>query len=464
LPIRFFGTEEQKRKYLSKLTSGEWVAAYSLTEVGAGSDANNVKTRAMLSSDGSHYIFNGEKKFVTNGGFADVYTVFAKIDGEDKITAFIVERGFSGVTVGKEEHKLGIQGSSTSDLVFQDAIVPVENLLGERGRGFKIAVNILNLGRFKLGAACLGAGRMCLDEALKYSKDRKQFGQPICNFGVIRQKLAQMAVKNYAMESMVYRLAGHLEEAIGRVDTKDSKAVLDAIEEFVVECSLTKIFCSEALDEVVDENVQIHGGSGFCEGNPERHYRDSRINRIFEGTNEINRMLLVGMLLKKSSVMMQIGALGKKIVEETMAPSLQSESEDMMDRLFGYLNGTKKSFLIVCDCVNDKFLPILDNGKELTKHQIVLVALADCLIEIYKLDSVLRVAQKNRNDLNDRMTRLVFSDSLFTVDRLIKELLIMCSDGDNQRTRLAMIRRLIKFTPENKEDLCNEIAEKLLAS
>src|SRR3989344_5354419 len=297
LPIRFFGTEEQKKKYLPKLVSGEWVAAYCLTESGAGSDAGGVKTVAIKNND--FYILNGTKIFVTNGGFADLFIVFAQVK-DFGLTAFIVEKSWPSVNVRGEEHKIGIQGSSTASVDFDNVVVPESNLLGETGKGFKIALNILNLGRFKLAAACLGGGRMGLEQSLKYSQERKQFGKSICKFGAIRQKLALMAAKIYAMESVVYRTAGHLEEAIGKVEANDSKAILKAIEEFVVECSLVKVFCSEALDFIVDENVQIHGGSGFCEGNPERQYRDSRINRIFEGTNEINRLLAVGMLLKKA--------------------------------------------------------------------------------------------------------------------------------------------------------------------
>jgi len=462
LPLRFFGTEEQKKKYLPKLVSGEWVGAYSLTEPDAGSDANGVKSTAVKSADGKYYILNGKKSYVTNGGFADVFTVFAKIDGKD-LSAFIVERTFLGIEVGKEEHKMGIRGSSTTPLFLDDCLVPVDNLLGEQGKGFKIAVNILNLGRFKLGAACLGAGKMCLEESLAYSKERKQFSRPISDFGAIRQKLAQMAAQNYAMESIVYRTAGLLQDATHGIDTNDSKAVLKAIEEYAIECSLVKVRCSEALDFIVDENVQIHGGSGFCEGNPERHYRDSRINRIFEGTNEINRLLTVGMVLKKAMTgVLPVMAAGKSILAEALTPQLQTEPEDLVERSLGYLNGARKSFLIVCDAVNDKFKPILDGGKALGEHQIVLMALADCLLEMYQLESVLAALKKNRNEFEERLVRLIFNDSLFALDRLIKELLVMCSEGDSQRTRLAMVRRFMKFNVENKDLLCSNIAEILL--
>ncbi len=458
LPLRFFGTEEQKQKYLPKLVSGEWVAAYCLTETGAGSDAGSVKTVAIKDND--HYILNGTKIFVTNGGFADLFTVFAHVK-DFGLTAFLVERSWLAVNVGAEEHKMGIRGSSTAMVSFDNVIVSEANVLGELGKGFKIALNILNLGRFKLGAACLGGGKAALEESLKYAGERKQFGLRIIKFGAIRQKLALMAANNYAMEAVVYRTAGLLQDAMHGIGTGDSQGILKAIEEFAVECSAVKVQCSEALDYIVDENVQIHGGSGFCEGAPERHYRDSRINRIFEGTNEINRMLIVGMLLKKMDLVMKMGKAGKEIIEEAMKPSRQSEPEDLIERLLVYLNGARKSAVIVCDSVVTKFKPMLDGGKELMKNQMVLMGLADCLIEIYKLESVLKATQKNRTEANENMTRLIFNDSLFKLEQLFKELLAMCSEGDDQKTRTSMIRRFLKFNVENKNDLCNRIVEGL---
>ena len=455
LPIRFFGNEEQKQRYLPKLISGEWVGAYSLTEIGAGSDASAVKTKAVIDQHGN-FILNGEKKFLTNGGFADVFTVFAQLEGAG-LTAFIVENDFVGVEKGKEEHKMGIIGTSTVDLVLKDCIVPSMNLLGEPGKGFKIALNILNLGRFKLGAACLGAGKMCLEESLKYSKERKQFGKPICEFGAINQKLAQMAAKIYAMESVVYRTAGHLEEAIGKVNDNDPKAVLKTIEEFVVECSLIKVFCSEALDYIVDENVQVHGGSGFCEGGPERQYRDSRINRIFEGTNEINRLLAIGMLLKKAST----GGLPlmqaiKQVVGESMTSSMQTEPEDLVERLTYYLNNAKKAVLLAAGSAYEKF------GMSLEDHQMVLMGLSDCLINIFVMESSLAAFAKNKTDSNSHLVQLIFDGGLFSVERLVRKIIPMCAEGDTQKTALAMVRRLLKFTPVNHEVLCNKIVEQML--
>lgn len=459
LPIKFFGTEEQKKKYLPKLISGEWISAYSLTEGTAGSDANSVKAIATLSGDGKYYILNGEKIFVTNGGFADLFIIFAKIDGKD-LTAFIVEREFEGLRIGKEEHKMGILGSSTATILLDSVRVPVENLLGEQGKGFKIAVNVLNLGRFKLGAACLGAGRVCLKESLNYAKDRKQFGLPISKFGAIRRKLAEMAAKNYAMEAVVYRTAGLLEEAIHSVDSKDSRAVLKAIEEFAVECSIVKVSCSEALDFIVDENVQIHGGSGYCEElSPARHYRDSRINRIFEGTNEINRLVAIGMVLKK----VFLGTLPlldayKNVIQEleTEAPSV--EPEDTVELLNLYLNNAKKATLVLLGMAYEKF------GIQLDKHQIVLTNLADCLIVIYVLESVLAALKKDETDTKLPLTWLVFNDNLPKLEKLTRELVGMCSGNDKMKSRTAMVSKLTGFTSHNVEDLCNKISENLLGA
>ncbi len=455
LPIRFFGTEEQKKKYLPKLVSGEWVAAYCLTETGAGSDANGVKAKAI--KDGEYFVLSGAKTFVTNGSFADVFTVFAQLEGVG-LSAFIVEKGWPGVAPAGEEHKMGILGSSTCKVLGLDNVrVPLGNLLGEPGKGFKIALNILNLGRFKLGAASLGAGKLAFEQAFRYSQERKQFSQPICNFGAIRQKLALMAAKNYAMESVVYRTAGHLEDAIGQVDANDAKAVLKAIEEFVVECSIVKVFCSEANDFIADENVQIHGGSGFCEGHPERQYRDSRINRIFEGTNEINRMVAVGMLLKKAAVgNLPLISVIKRVVGEAMTPSASTEPEELVERLSYYLKSAKKVVLLAAGSAYERF------QLEMEKHQVLLTALSDCLINIYVMESSLAALVKNRTDLNEMLVRMIFDEALFSVERTARKIIPMCSEGDTQKTALAMVRRLLKFVPENEEELCNKIMENLL--
>lgn len=453
LPIRFFGTEEQKARYLPKLISGEWVAAYCLTEGMAGSDANGIKTTAKLLPRGDVFSLNGEKMFVTNGGFADLFIIFAQLENYG-LTAFIVEKNNTlGLLVGQEEHKMGIQGSSTATIVLSDALVPAGNLLGEPGKGFKIALNILNLGRFKLGAACLGAGRRAFQQALHYAKERTQFGQPIINFGAMRQKLAWMAAKIYAMESLVYRTAGHLEEAIGKIDTNDPKAVLKAIEEFVIECSMVKVFCSEALDFIVDENVQIHGGYGFCEGNPERAYRDSRINRIFEGTNEINRLLIIAMLLKKAVATdgLSLMPVIKQVGSEAMSVAVSTEPEDLLERLIVYLNNAKRAVLLVAGFVYEKYL------LKLEAHQIVLMALSDCLISIYVMESSLAALVKNQTDLNLSLVKQIFHEALLDVEKLTKEIVTMCAEGDDQQIKQAMIKRILKFNLVNLEEISDKI-------
>ncbi|HMK29311.1 MAG TPA: acyl-CoA dehydrogenase family protein, partial [Terriglobales bacterium] len=329
LPIVYFGTEAQKTKYLPKLATGEWIGAYALSESSSGSDALNCRARAVLSPDGKHYLLNGEKMWITNAGFADVFIVFAKIDGE-KFTAFIIERNFPGFTIGAEEHKMGIRGSSTCPLILNDCQVPLENLLGEAGKGHVIAFNILNVGRFKLGAGCVGGARTALQNAIGYARQRKAFGRVIADFGMIREKLANMATCIYAGEAAVYRTVGMMDVALAEVDKSAADAatqIRKAIEEYAVECSIIKVWGSEMLDYAVDETVQVYGGYGFVEEYPaERAYRDSRVNRIFEGTNEINRMIATGWLLKKAmSGQLPLMSRIKQVLDEVMAGPSSSD-------------------------------------------------------------------------------------------------------------------------------------------
>src|SRR6266511_294055 len=388
LPIVWFGTPEQKKKYLPLLGSGEWIGAYALSESSSGSNAMNARTRAVLSADGTHYLLNGEKMWITNGSFADVFVIFAKVDGE-KFTAFIVERTFPGFSVGPEEHKLGIRGSSTCPLILDDCQVPVENVLGEVGKGATIAFNILNVGRFKLGAACVGGARACLSNSIHWAKERKAFGKAIAEFGMVRELLADMAIGIYAGEALVYRTAGMIDEAIAAIENgspEESKLIRKAIEEYAVECSIIKVWTSEMFDKVVDNQVQIFGGYGFVEEYPaERAYRDSRVNRIFEGTNEINRLIITGWLLKRAtSGQLPLLPAIKKLMDEVMAgPGVGEENEHPLAAHRKLLENAKKIALMVSGAASQKYM------QQMVDHQEVMGAIADIVIEIFAMDSVL---------------------------------------------------------------------------
>src|SRR5690349_8071038 len=385
LPIVWYGTEDQKRRYLPKLATGEWVAAYALSEASSGSDAMQIRTRAELSPDGRHYILNGEKMWITNSGFADLFTVFAKIDGE-KFSAFLIERDTPGFSVGKEEHKLGIRGSSTCPLILADCPVPMENLLGEAGKGHHIAFNILNIGRFKLGAACVGGARNSFANAIQYSKERKAFGKSICEFGLIQEKLAECAAGIYAGESLTYRTIGMIDAALADVDAKAegaSREIQKRIEEYAVECSILKVWGSEMLDMVVDHVVQIYAGYGYVEEYPaERAYRDSRINRIFEGTNEINRMIITGWLMKRamSGQLPLLGAIRKLMDEVLSGPAAASSP----------LATIKKLSLFAAGVASQRFMQALADQQE------IMGALADCISEVFALESCVLRAEKLR--------------------------------------------------------------------
>src|SRR5919108_5752781 len=388
LPIVFFGTEEQKKKYLPKLASGEWIGAYALSESTSGSDALNCRTKAVLSPDGKHYILNGEKMWITNASFADVYIVFAKVDG-DKFSAFIVERGFPGFSVGAEEKKLGIRGSSTCPLILNDCKVPKENLLGEIGKGHVIAFNILNIGRFKLGAGCVGGARNSLQHAIAYAKQRKAFGKTIADFGLIKEKLADIATLVYAGEAMVYRTVGMIDAALSGLDKTSadaSREIRKAIEEYAVECSIAKVWGSEALDHTVDGVVQIYGGYGFVEEYPaERAYRDSRGNRIFEGTNEINRMIITGWLMKRAmSGQLALMPAIKKLMDEVLsAPSIGQEAEGELAAERALLSNAKKTALFVAGVASQRYM------MDLAEQQEAMAALADEIMEVFAFYSAL---------------------------------------------------------------------------
>ena len=393
LPLIYYGTAEQKEKYLEKITSGEWCAAYCLTEPGSGSDALGAQSSAVLSEDGKHYILNGTKQYITNGGFAELFTIFAKIDKEH-FTAFLVEKSFDGLVVGNEEKKMGIKGSSTTQIILDNCKVPVENVLGEIGKGHKIAFNVLNVGRFKLGAGVTGAAKMAMVEGIKYANERKQFKTPIAKFGAIQEKIADLTAKIYASESLIYRLAGQLDTNLATIDKSIDNYYEEyqrCIEEYAPECGISKVFCSEVLARTVDEVVQIHGGYGFCSEYPaERYYRDERINRIFEGTNEINRLLVPGMILRKSMKgELPLQAEAMKAFESLMTPSF----EEIEDKPFAaekvLLKNMKTLFLILAGAGVQKFMDKLANEQE------ILMTAADLSIQIYALESAVLRAEKN---------------------------------------------------------------------
>src|SRR5437868_11538939 len=393
LPIVYFGTEQQKKKYLPRLAAGEMVGAYALSETTSGSDALNCRARAVLAADGKSYILNGEKMWITNAGFADLFTVFAKVDGE-KFTAFLVERTFPGFSVGAEEHKMGIRGSSTCPIILNDCLVPTENLLGDIGKGHLIAFNILNVGRFKLGAMCVGGARSSLDNAVGYAKQRKAFGKVIADFGLVREKLANMAALIYVGEALVFRTVGMMDTALGLVDKSaddSARLTLKAIEEYAVECSIIKVWASEMVDYVVDETVQIYGGYGFVEEYPaERAYRDARINRIFEGTNEINRLIITGFLLKRAmSGQLPLMPAIKKLMDEVLAgPALAEEVEGPLVEERKLVTQAKKLGLFAAGAATQKYMQAIQDQQE------IMGAIADLVIESYAMESAVLRAQK----------------------------------------------------------------------
>jgi butyryl-CoA dehydrogenase len=468
LPIVWYGTAEQKQKYLPKLATGEWIAAYALSESSSGSDALNCRTRAVLSADGKHYVLNGEKMWITNSGFADIFTVFAKIDGE-KFSAFLIERNTPGLTVGAEEHKLGIRGSSTCPLILSDCTVPVENLLGEAGKGHHIAFNILNIGRFKLGAACVGGARFGLQNAIGYAKERKAFGKTISQFGLVQEKLAESAAGIYAGEAMVYRTIGMIDAALAAVDTTAedaSRQIQKRIEEYAVECSILKVWGSEMLDMVVDHVVQIYAGYGYVEEYPaERAYRDSRINRIFEGTNEINRLIITGWLMKRamSGQLPLLGAI-KKVMDEVMSgPAAGVEGDSPLAAERAMLANARKMSLFAAGAASQRYM------MELAEQQEIVGALADCIMQVYALDSAILRTEKLIAAKGDAaakraiaMTRYYAAQAFDTVERSARKVLAAVAEGDMLRTQMAILRRLAKHEPANTIALGREVAAGVL--
>ena len=468
LPILYFGTEEQKKKYVPKLATGVWKGSYGLTEPGSGSDALGAKTTAVLSEDKKYYLLNGQKIWITNGGFADVYTVFAKVDG-DKFTAFIIERGFEGFTRGPEEHKMGIKGSSTVQLYFQDCKVPVENVLGEIGKGHIIAFNILNIGRLKLAAAAVGGGKLALSGCIEYANTREQFKVPIASFGAIKHKLAEMAIKIYSHESALYRTAMWVDEREAELLASGkpfNEALLGAAEEYAIECAILKVHGSEALGYIVDEGVQIHGGNGYSdEYIISKAYRDSRINRIYEGTNEINRLLSVDMILKRAMKgKLDIMGPAMNVQKELMSiPDFGIDEEEAFAKEKKVIANMKKCILMVAGAAAQKLMARLQQEQE------IIMNIADMLIETFVAESILlRVIKladkvgKEKAAIQIAMMGCYLNDAVDTVAKCGKESINAFADGDEQKMMLLGLKRFTKSEPFNSKDARRLIADKLI--
>jgi alkylation response protein AidB-like acyl-CoA dehydrogenase len=465
LPIVYFGTEEQKKKYLPKLANGQWIASYSLSEASSASDAMNAKARAVLSPDGKNWILNGEKMWLTNAGFADLYITFAKVDGEH-FTAFIIEKGMPGVSLGHEERKTGIKGSSTRPLILADAVVPRENLLGEIGKAHKIAFNVLNIGRFKLGAGVTGGAKLAIGQAATYAKGRMAFGHPISDFGLIKHKLGEMAILAYVSESLVYRTAGMIDRNLAGIDTKDSEKCLKRIEEYDVECSIAKVWCSEMLDYVVDETVQIFASAGFVEDYPaERYWRDARINRIFEGTNEINRLLVPGRLLRRAMKgELPVFQKAMALMEEIQAgPALRETPEGFLAAEAQLVAGAKKIALMCIGLAAQKF------GDKLVDQQELLGYFADITMETFAFESAVLRAQKRAAALGEEQARLQEAavrcfahDAMDKIESYARRLLAGIEEGDMLRTYLAALKRFARRETVNTIALRRQVAEAVI--
>jgi alkylation response protein AidB-like acyl-CoA dehydrogenase len=459
LPLVWYGSAQQKEKYLAKLASGEWVAAYALSESSSGSDAMNIRTQAKLSPDGKHYLLNGEKMWTSSAGIANLFTVFAKIDGE-KFSAFLIEAGTPGLTVGPEEHKLGIRGSSTCPLILTDCQVPVENLLGEAGKGHHIAFNILNVGRYKLGAAAIGGAKYALRDGIRYARERIAFSKPITSFGLVQQMIAESGAAIYAGESLVYRVVGAIDRSLAELDKTApnlTQEIQQRIEEYAVECSVIKVWCSEMLDGVVDRMLQLHGGYGYVEEYPaERAYRDARINRIFEGTNEINRLIITGWMMKRA---MQ-GRLAllpaiQRVMDEVLAgPAAREEHPGELANQHSLLANAKKLSLFCAGAASQKF------GNRLADEQEIMGALADMMMEVLVLESTILRTEKmqGHNPLAVKMAKYYAARSFRIVEAAAERVLSAVAEGDLLRTHMTIFRRLTKHDPENTVALGREIA------
>lgn len=469
LPILYYGNEEQKQKYIPKLATGEWKACYCLTEPGSGSDANSGKTSAKLTDDGKHYIINGQKMWITNGGFADVLTVFAKIDDDENLSAFILTRDMEGISFNPEEKKMGIKGSSTRQVFFNNVKVPVENLLYERGKGFKIAVNILNIGRIKLAGGVLGGAKGVITDAVKYANEREQFGRPISKYGAIRDKLSKMAIRVFALESATYRATQNVEDEINHLvdgGMDKGEATLKGIASYAPECAMLKVHGSEVLDFVVDEGVQIYGGMGYsAETRMERSYRDSRINRIFEGTNEINRMLTVDMILKKA-MKGEVDLMGPamKVADELMSiPDFGDAPDNVFDQYRGVVKNFKKAILMVAGSAAQKLMT------QLAKEQEILMNIADMAIQTYAAESLLLRAEKYAKangeaaaEMHIAMMKAFTYEAAEIIGRCGREALVSFAEGDELRMMMMGMKRFTKTDPINIKEVRRNVAAKLI--
>jgi alkylation response protein AidB-like acyl-CoA dehydrogenase len=468
LPIIFFGNRDQKKRYLPKIATGEIITSYALTEPEAGSDALNAKTTAILSSDQKYYILNGQKQFISNAGFADVFVTYAKVDG-DKFTSFIVEKKFEGVSVDEEENKMGMKGSSTRSVIFTDAKVPVENVLGEVGRGHIVAFNTLNIGRFKLGAGCVGSCKSALQDAVTYAKQRIQFGKPIAEFGLIKHKIAEMTIRTFTMESMVYRTAEMIDRILQRIDHHAEDVGIQmakGIEEYAIEDSINKVYASEMLDYIVDEALQIHGGYGYIHDYAiERGYRDSRINRIWEGTNEINRLLIMDMLTKRAMKnRLPVLAAAQKVASELLSLRPKVDSDDgKLTLQKEMVEMSKKIALLVAGAAVQKYM------MKLAEEQEILASISDMVIEVFAMESALLRALKSMEKFGDEksqiqkaMVKVYVNDAFDRIEGFAKQAFAAIAEGDVLRTQLSALKKLTRFTPVNTIALRREIADSVI--
>ena len=458
LPIVYFGREEHKRKYLPSLCKADKISAYALSESGSGSDALAAKTNAVRNNDGTHWVMNGEKMWITNAAFADMFITFAQVDGK-QFSCFIVEKENPGVSTGAEENKMGLRGSSTRPLIFNNAQIPVDNLIGEIGKGHHVAFNILNIGRAKLGAGAVGGAKTALNDAIQYAKQRIAFGKPIASFGAIKHKLAEMATRIWVAEGMVYRTAGLMDRALEGLDLDDARQVLKAIEEYAVECSILKVFCSEVLDFVVDEAVQVYGGYGYSAEYPvERYYRDSRVNRIFEGTNEINRLLIPGMLLKRATTgRLPLHSAARSVVDEVMSVSMPTEPSGSFGVELAALAQAKKALLFTAGSAIQKFADSIRDEQEVLMH------LSNMVMDVFAMDTAIhRVMKRASSSLHQDVTRTFINDAMSRVEFSAKQVLAAVAEGDAMRTQLAALRRLLRWMPINTVQTRQRIADFLV--